>query len=145
MERTGLGHLLCRMPTVCTHLPGGADGCDLVSGLEESLRCVWNGDVDLDTGELRLKRIASILESITQDTLKVLKEEDYLTDDILFVSKGISLVIIYLFYIGSYSTSECQRCVFKETAERESTRKNFFFSLHGIWTICLVSRRMVVN
>ncbi len=75
------------------------DGCDLVSGLEESLRCEWNGDVDLDTGELqqlynsylnRLKRIASILTSISQDTLKALKEEeDDITDDILFVSKGI--------------------------------------------------------
>ena len=28
------------------------DGCDLVSGLEESLRQEWNGDVDLGNGEL---------------------------------------------------------------------------------------------
>ena len=28
-----------------------ADGCDIVSGLEESLRNDWNGDIDLGTGE----------------------------------------------------------------------------------------------
>ncbi len=132
-----------------------ADGCDLVSGLEESLRCVWNGDVDLDTGELqqlynsyldRLKRIASILESITQDTLKVLKEEeDYLTDDILFVSKGISLVIIlFILYWVLQHFRVPTICIQRDCRKREH-KKKLFFSLHGIWTICLVSRRMVVN
>ena len=29
------------------------DGCDLVSGLGESVRLEWSGDVDLDTGELQ--------------------------------------------------------------------------------------------
>ena len=29
-----------------------ADGCDLVSGLGESTRCVWSGDIDLNDGEL---------------------------------------------------------------------------------------------
>ncbi len=29
------------------------DGCDLVSGLKESMRHEWSGDVDLDTGDLQ--------------------------------------------------------------------------------------------
>ena len=29
------------------------DGCDLVSGLEESLQQEWNGDVDVENGELQ--------------------------------------------------------------------------------------------
>ena len=76
------------------------DGCDLVSGLEESVRSEWNGDVDLDTGELqmlhstyfdRLKRIASILTSCTHEILKVLKQERTdLFQEVLFISKGNS-------------------------------------------------------
>lgn len=31
-----------------------ADGCDIISGLEESLQLVWNGDVDFGTSEVQL-------------------------------------------------------------------------------------------
>lgn len=46
-----------------------ADGCDIVSGLAESMRGVWSGDVDLNDGNLhqqyklyqdRLSRITSL-------------------------------------------------------------------------------------
>lgn len=61
-----------------------ADGCDIVSGLEESLRNEWNGDVDLGTGELqkmydgyvkRLKRIQCVATMSAQDALGVLLQE----------------------------------------------------------------------
>lgn len=75
-----------------------ADGCDIVSGLEESLRNEWNGDVDLGTGELqamyqnyldRLKRISSILASSAQDTLDLLRREKInIFEDLQFVSQG---------------------------------------------------------
>ena len=31
-----------------------ADGCDIISGLEESLRLEWNGDVDFGTSEVHV-------------------------------------------------------------------------------------------
>ena len=80
-----------------------ADGCDIVSGLEESLRNVWHGDVDLGTGELqvmyhkyldRLKRIQSIVTSSVQDMLYVLLQEKVdLVEDLQFVSKGKSSLV----------------------------------------------------
>ena len=41
----------------CKHHPHAwwwvkADGCDLVSGLAESVSEIWHGDVDLNNGEL---------------------------------------------------------------------------------------------
>ena len=75
-----------------------ADGCDIVSGLEESLRNVWHGDVDLGTGELqvkyqkyldRLKRIQSIVTLSVQDVLCVLLQEKVdLIKDLQLVSQG---------------------------------------------------------
>lgn len=71
-----------------------ADGCDMVSGLEESLRNEWNCDVDLGTGELqtmyqmyldRLKRISSMVTSSAQDALCVLLQEKIdLAEDLQF-------------------------------------------------------------
>ena len=62
------------------------------------MRCEWNGDVDLDTGELqmlystymdRVKRISSILTMCTERTLKVLKQErSDLLEDAMFISQG---------------------------------------------------------
>lgn len=80
------------------------DGCDLVSGLEESLRLEWHGDIDFGTGDLkacyqayrdRLKRIDSIVTDLFVDEnrimlLKYLYEEDnQLTEDITFVTLGM--------------------------------------------------------
>lgn len=36
-----------------THWWLKGDGCDLVSGLRESKRLKWSGDVDVDSGELQ--------------------------------------------------------------------------------------------
>lgn len=30
------------------------DGCDLVSGLQESVRLQWNGDIDFGDGDIQL-------------------------------------------------------------------------------------------
>lgn len=78
-----------------------ADGCDIVSGLEESLRNEWNGDVDLGTGELqmmyqkyldRLKRISSMVTSDVQDALCVLLQEKIdLAEDLQFALQGKSV------------------------------------------------------
>ena len=35
-----------------------ADGCDLVSGLAESVSEIWHGDVDLNNGELEAQYTA---------------------------------------------------------------------------------------
>ena len=82
-----------------------ADGCDIVSGLEESLRNEWNGDVDLGTGELQvmyqkyldhLKRISSMVTSSVQDVLCVLLQEKVdLAEDLQFVSQGKSILVDY--------------------------------------------------
>ena len=83
-----------------------ADGCDIVSGLEESLRNVWHGDVDLGTGELQvmyqkyLDRLKRIQSSSVQDMLYVLLQEKVdLVEDLQFVSQGksslVDTVIIY--------------------------------------------------
>ena len=71
-----------------------ADGCDIVSGLEEPLRNEWNGDVDLGTGYLqemynkyvgRLKRIKTVATLGVQDALGVLlQEKTDLTEDLKF-------------------------------------------------------------
>lgn len=46
------------------------DGCDIISGLEESVNCDWNGDVDHGDGQLqalyqmymdRLKRVKNLI------------------------------------------------------------------------------------
>ena len=42
-----------RCSTVNTWWWVKGDGCDLVSGLQESVRMNWSGDVDLNTGELQ--------------------------------------------------------------------------------------------
>ena len=75
-----------------------ADGCDLVSGLEESVRHEWNGDVDLGSGELqilydqymhRLTSLLSLLSSSLQDRVRVLQQESSeLRQDNLYVSEG---------------------------------------------------------
>ena len=49
-----------------------ADGCDIVSGLEESLRLEWNGDVDFGTSEVQLlyslyRRRLELLDKIACD------------------------------------------------------------------------------
>ena len=81
-----------------------ADGCDIVSGLEESLRNEWNGDVDLGTGDLqkmyhnylgRLKRIQSLATLRAQDALDVvLQEKTDLTDDLNSILEGMLKIAV---------------------------------------------------
>ncbi len=95
-----------------------ADGCDLVSGLEESVRQEWNGDVDMGTGELqalykeymdRLSRVLSLLNSRVQDIQNMLREErQHLNQDILFISKGvINFVCMLSLSCVNFSTGGC--------------------------------------
>ena len=89
-----------------------ADGCDIVSGLEESLRNEWNGDVDLGTGELqklydgyerRLKRIKSFATLSPQEALGVLLQEKAdLAEDLKFVSEGIICNCMYIVTLCAY-------------------------------------------
>ena len=74
-----------------------ADGCDIVSGLEESLRMDWNGDVDLGTGELqsmyeqyrdRLKRLDMLGPNLQETLCALLKEKVDLTEDIKYIAHG---------------------------------------------------------
>ena len=86
-----------------------ADGCDIVSGLEESVRLEWNGDVDMGTGELqvmyqdymgRLERIRSMRDRGIQDSLRVLLHEKVdLTEDLDYISQGKTSFI--------HSTAKC--------------------------------------
>ena len=56
-----------------------ADGCDVLSGLAESMRGMWSGDVDLADGELqrkfqeyqqRLMKIQSLAFTTREETLQ---------------------------------------------------------------------------
>ncbi len=78
-----------------------ADGCDIVSGLEESLRHEWNGDIDCGTPEVEIlyslyrRRLEALdkmvsdtpLESRRQILVETLRQEHYtLLADITFIA-----------------------------------------------------------
>lgn len=75
-----------------------SDGCDVVSGLMESTRKVWNGDVDLGDGlvqeqhEAYLKRLKFIdsLSECDEVTLgsKLQTLYEHLADDGKFIDSG---------------------------------------------------------
>lgn len=76
------------------------DGCDVVTGLGESVSNLWSGDVDLNDGKLnemydiyskRLSFIASLgierhgIQEILEDVIKI---EDEIKIDISFLLSG---------------------------------------------------------
>lgn len=79
-----------------------ADGCDIVSGLEESVRLEWNGDVDYGTSELQLLYSSychrlDLIEKLSSDdpledrrqlVLENLQREYVLSADINFIGEG---------------------------------------------------------
>ena len=83
------------------------DGCDVVSGLEESVRLEWHGDIDFGTGELqamyktyrkRLKCIDTLKCNLRESRVKILQflnlEQEQVGADNLFVREGKYLCII---------------------------------------------------
>lgn len=86
------------------------DGCDLVSGLEESLKSEWHGDVDFGTGELQslydvyMSRLSNIdtlqhsnvnLEDGRASILNFLvKEQEQVTEDVTFIAGGMLIAIL---------------------------------------------------
>lgn len=77
-----------------------ADGCDVISSLEESLRLEWNGDVDLGDGKCQalhdaylkhLNEVAGIGSNIFDDTIRdkslqcLLKQKDVLKNELIFI------------------------------------------------------------
>lgn len=92
---------------------GKGDGCDIISGLEESVNCDWNGDVDLGDGQLqalyemymdRLKRVRNLQLNIhvrNQRNLileSLVCEERSLPQDITFITNG-EITILYAMYL----------------------------------------------
>ena len=84
------------------------DGCDIISGLEESVNYEWNGDIDLGDGRLqalyqtykdRLKRVKDLQLNIHVQNQRNLIleslacEERSLPQDITFITNG--KIIIY--------------------------------------------------
>ena len=80
------------------------DGCDVVPGLDESMRLVWSGDVDFDTGDLQraYEVYRSKLEFISSIGLKSRREKGIIKNDLVeihrqlqsdkeFVIKGIAV------------------------------------------------------
>jgi len=80
-----------------------ADGCDIVSGLEESLRLEWNGDADYGTEvveelyrdfQARLSAVDSLcsdqpIVGRSQVLSESVKDEfDKLCDDVNFIGEG---------------------------------------------------------
>lgn len=80
------------------------DGCDVISGLEESLRLEWHGDVDFGTGELerlyeayqsRLKKmdVLKLNALLKENTVKILLllsvEQEQVKSDIKFLAEGL--------------------------------------------------------
>ena len=88
-----------------------ADGCDIVSGLEESVRLEWNGDVDYGTSELQLlyssyRHRLDLIEKLSSDdpledrrqfVLENLQREyNVLCADINFIGEGETVSHIHL-------------------------------------------------
>lgn len=80
------------------------DGCDVVSGLEESMQLEWHGDVDFGTGDLqskyksyrnRLRSIDILKNNIHSENgkIKILgflsKEEQRVIVDLTFITSGM--------------------------------------------------------
>ena len=102
------------------------DGCDIVSGLEESVRLEWNGDVDMGDGDLqrvyslycnRLKALDALLRNafIREDRGIVLnflgEEQNRLAADITFITIGMSIAArfylctcIYMYHLSTCRT-----------------------------------------
>lgn len=81
-----------------------ADGVDVVSGLEESMRLEWHGDIDLADGKLqrqyqayrdRLKFVGGICRNLLnatqrhQTVLDLKRAIQDMVDDLTFVSSGM--------------------------------------------------------
>ena len=88
-----------------------ADGCDLVSGLGESVQQVWGGDVDLADGKMQkmhdayLKRLREIshitgdMSDLTERQLLIArlgKERENLEEDIRFIGSGTCKIVVLL-------------------------------------------------
>ena len=84
-----------------------ADGCDLVSSLEESVRLEWNGDVDFGDGKLQQlfksyhQRLCGLedlskLSSNPQLVLMALKlEGNFIINDLKLLTDGMQTLVIY--------------------------------------------------
>ena len=76
-----------------------SDGCDVVSGLMESMRNEWNGDVDLGDGAVQkqhatyCERLQDIEDLSNCDTFSLgsclQKSHSQLIEDGLFIDSGI--------------------------------------------------------
>ena len=94
-----------------------ADGCDLLSGLSESTRGIWSGDVDLNDGKLQdqyrkysdrlsfIKKIGSgdheTKEALVED-MGLCTEE--ISDDITYIAKGVNVKSRFVKYFYSFFT-----------------------------------------
>ena len=80
-----------------------ADGCDIISGLEESTRLEWNGDVDFGTSEVqvlykmyrdRLNRLDEIVTDTSVDENRqlivhtLIDEKHTMSKDIEFIAES---------------------------------------------------------
>jgi len=99
-----------------------ADGCDLVSGLKESVKLEWSGDVDLNNGKLQelhseYKSSLEFVEAVgvgrkrdqrvlLADLHKLQNLEGYLT----FLSSGKT----YIYILHSNVTSDLHACSLKQ-------------------------------
>ena len=96
-----------------------SDGCDLVSGLMESVAHEWNGDVDMGDGAVQQQHAEYIQRLKNVDKL-VLRGEDrvdlncclqavlaQLEEDRMFIDSGTCMYYAYSFYPHSTHLPQC--------------------------------------
>ena len=89
-----------------------ADGCNLVSGLSESTRSDWSGDVDLNDGKLAELREVYQKRLDFTDTIGLIPRRnradmsndltccsEHLSDDIKFLTQSKCHSVLFLFVI----------------------------------------------
>lgn len=144
-----------------------ADGCDLVSGLGESVQQVWSGDVDLADGRMQkmhdayLKRLREIshitgdMSDLTERQLLIArlgKERENLEEDIRFIGSGtckivvllVSIEILVVHFIIIHVALEKTNTEYntKLAKPRGKHRKKFCANLHGKLTNFNVSMKV---